>query len=141
MDSQEDRDQTPDELNGDWAVKNLKALAEDTDGKPFFMDVGFIRPHTSLIVPKRFFDMFPWNEIELAVIRPGDVEDTHARSIRGIPDGVEPNADRTEDMGTRLFTNLVASYPTRDEALRQATRGGQQQGRQTDVAGIQNMSS
>jgi len=118
VDSQDDRDETPDELNGDWAVKKLKALAEDADGIPFFMGVGFIRPHTPLIVPRRFFDMFPWKEVELPIILPGDVEDTHARSIRGIPGGVEPNSPRTADMGTRLFTNLVASYPSRDEALR-----------------------
>ena len=118
VDSQDDRDQTPDELNGDWAVENLRRLAKHPDRQPFFMGVGFIRPHTPLIVPQRFFDMFPWKEMELPVIRPGDVEDTHARSIRGLPDGAEPDSPRTEDMGTRLFTNLVASYPSRDEALR-----------------------
>ncbi len=118
VDSQEDRDLTPDELNGDWAVENLRSLAEHSGRQPFFMGIGFIRPHTPLIVPRRFFDMFPLDEIELPVIRAGDVEDTHARSIRGIADGAEPNSSRTEDMGTRLFKKLVASYPTRDEALR-----------------------
>jgi iduronate 2-sulfatase len=118
VDSQDDRDQTPDELNGDWAVENIRSIAEHPGRQPFFMGVGFIRPHTPLIVPQRFFDMFPLKEIELPVIRPGDVEDTHARSIRGIPDGAEPTSPRTEDMGTRLFKNLVASFPSRDEALR-----------------------
>jgi iduronate 2-sulfatase len=116
--SQEDRDQTPDELNGDWAVENLRKLVGSTGSTPFFMGVGFIRPHTPLIVPQRFFDMFPLDEIQLPVIRLRDVDDTHVRSIRGIPDGVEPDAARTEDMGLRLYSNLVASYPTRDEALR-----------------------
>ena len=118
VDSQEDRDLTPDELNGDWAVENLRDLAEHPGRQPFLMGVGFIRPHTPLIVPQRFFDMFPLDEVELPVIRPGDVEDTFARSIRGIPNGAEPASPRTEDMGTRLFRNLVASYPTREEALR-----------------------
>jgi arylsulfatase A-like enzyme len=118
VDSQEDRDQTPDERNGDWAVKNLLELAKDPDGRPFFMGIGFIRPHTPLIVPQRFFDMFPLDEIRLPVIRSGDVDDTHVRSIRGIPGGAEPDAARTQDMGLRLYSNLVASYPTRDEALR-----------------------
>jgi arylsulfatase A-like enzyme len=116
--SQDDRDQTPDEANGDWAVQKLRSLAGDVDMQPFFMGVGFIRPHTPLIVPQRFFDMFPLQEIELPVIRPGDVEDTHAKSIRGLPNGSEPDSPRSEDMGTRLYRTLVASYPTRDEALR-----------------------
>lgn len=116
--SPEDRDLTADELNGQWAVDQLNSLADKPGQQPFFMGVGFIRPHTPLIVPRRFFDMFPLDEIKLPVIRPGDVNDTHARSIRGIPNGAEPDAARTEDMGSRLFTALVASYPTREEALR-----------------------
>lgn len=116
VESQTDRDRTPDELNGDWAVENLKSLAEQKGRQPFFMGVGFIRPHTPLIVPKRFFDMFPLDEIKLPVIRPGDVDDTHARSVRGIPDGAD--GPRAEDMGLRLFNALVKSYGSRDKALR-----------------------
>jgi iduronate 2-sulfatase len=109
---------TADELNGSWAVKHLQDFADKGNDKPFFMGVGFIRPHTPLIVPKRFFDMFPLDSITLPVIKPGDVDDTHARSVRGLPGGDEPDSPRSEDMGTRLFTNLVASYDSQDEALR-----------------------
>ena len=118
VDSGEDRDMTADELNGKWAVDKLRELADQPTHKPFLMGVGLIRPHTPLIVPKRFFNQFPLDSIELPVIRPGDVEDTYARSVRGIPAGEEPDSERTEDMGTRLFTNLVASYAAPDEALR-----------------------
>ena len=117
VDAQDDRDDTPDERNGNWAVENLHRLAAQRDGEPFFMGVGFIRPHTPLIVPQRFFDMYPLEGIELPVIRPGDVEDTFAGSVRGLPGGAEPDAPRTEDMGSRLFHNLVASYPSQVEAL------------------------
>lgn len=116
--SQDDRDLTPDELNGNWAVENIRSIADQSGRQPFFMGIGFIRPHTPLIVPQRFFDMFPLNKIELPIIRPGDVDDTFAQSIRGIPNGEEPTSSRTEDMGTRLFRQLVASYGSRDESLR-----------------------
>lgn len=118
VDSQVDRDQTPDEVNGDWAVDNLMSLTEHPGRQPFFMGVGFIRPHTPLIVPDRFFDMFPLDEVDLPEIRAGDVEDTYASSVRGIPNGEEPTSPRTEDMGSRLFKSLIASYPSREEALR-----------------------
>ena len=118
VDSAQDRDMTADELNGKWAVDKLHELANQSSDRPFFMGVGFIRPHTPLIVPERFFKQFPLGTIKLPVIRPGDVYDTHARSVRGIPSGKEPNAERTEDMGLHLFTNLVASYESQDEALR-----------------------
>ena len=118
MGANDESGMTADELNGRWAVKNLQDFANKTNDKPFFMGVGFIRPHTPLIVPKRFFDMFPLDSITLPVIKPGDVDDTHARSVRGLPGGEEPDSPRSEDMGTRLFTNLVASYDSQDEALR-----------------------
>lgn len=113
-----DHDRTPDEKNGDWAVRRLGELAAAPAGQPFFLAVGFIRPHTPLIVPKRFFDMFPVDEIDLPAILDGDRADTFAHTIRGLPEGREPDSIRTEDMGTRLFRELVKSYPSRDEALR-----------------------
>lgn len=113
---QNNRDFTADELNGQWAVENLQKIASQSNAKPFFMGVGFIRPHTPLIVPQRFFDRFPLDSIQLPVIRPDDVNDTHALAIRGIPEGVD--GSRTADMGTRLFQNLVSSYDSQADALR-----------------------
>ena len=118
VNSQQDRDPTADELNGTWAVENLLSRADKPGRQPFFIGVGFIRPHTPLIVPQKFFDMFPLDSIELPVIRPGDADDTHARTIRGIPNGHEPDSPRSEDMGTRLFTSLVASYASQEDALK-----------------------
>lgn len=114
--SQQERDATADELNGQWAVDQINARAGKPAQQPFFMGVGFIRPHTPLIVPKRFFDRFPLDSIELPKIRKGDVEDTFSNSIRGIPDGAD--GPRSEDMGTRLYNTLVESYSTKGEALR-----------------------
>lgn len=118
VDGPDDHDQTADEINGDWAVEHLEKLAADPAGKPFFMGVGFMRPHTPLIVPQRFFDMFPLEEIRLPEIRPDDIDDTHARSVRTLLGGWEPSRNRSEDMGRRLFEDLVASYPENDEGLR-----------------------
>jgi len=50
--------------------------AEDTK-RPFFMGIGFVRPHTPLYAPKRFFDMFPIEELKLPEIKNGDANDTH----------------------------------------------------------------
>jgi iduronate 2-sulfatase len=118
VDSQQDRDWTADELNGKWACEKLAQLAKRPSGKPFFMGVGFIRPHTPLIVPERFFKRFPLSSIKLPVIKPNDVEDTHARSVRGDPGKKEPSSSRTADMGLRLFSDLVASFDSQDEAIR-----------------------
>lgn len=98
--SDEDRDSTPDELSARWAVRRLRELAAEPAGKPFFMGVGFIRPHTPLIVPKKYFDLFPLESIQLPEIRPGDADDTHLGSLAETQDG----------RGVMLYRALVDSY-------------------------------
>ena len=44
--NEENRDLTPDELNAEWAHDKLLELAEKQNQKPFFLSVGFLRPHT-----------------------------------------------------------------------------------------------
>lgn len=60
--SDTDRDLMPDELSVEWAIEKLRALSTE---KPFFMGVGFNRPHTPLYVPDEYFDRFPLEDIEL----------------------------------------------------------------------------
>jgi arylsulfatase A-like enzyme len=111
--SETDRDLTADELNGKWAVEKLTAFAAKPGDKPFFMGVGFIRPHTPLIVPQKYFDMFPLEQIQLPVIKEGDADDTFKRTITSKED------DRSGDRGTKMYDSLVASYGgDRDLALR-----------------------
>ncbi len=71
------RDFTPDELHAQWAVKRIMEMESEGSEQPFFMGIGFVRPHTPLYAPKRFFDMFPLENLELPVIKEGDVKDTH----------------------------------------------------------------
>ena len=102
--SDEDRDPTGDELNAQWAVKRLTELASSKDKKPFFMGVGFVRPHTPLIVPKKYFDLFPLDTIKLPKILKGDAEDTFKHTVTSKED------DRSGDRGTKMYDTLVASY-------------------------------
>lgn len=45
------------------AVRTLKTLK--AAGKPFFLGVGFWRPHMPLVVPKKYWDMYPPESIAL----------------------------------------------------------------------------
>lgn len=51
-----------------------KALQEDF-GKPFFMSVGFFRPHVPLFVPPRWFDLYDAEEIILPKNPKSDLDD------------------------------------------------------------------
>jgi len=52
-----------DEMVENAAVKRIEEVAES--GDPFFMAVGFRRPHDPYYAPKRFFDMYPLESIEI----------------------------------------------------------------------------
>lgn len=109
--SETDRDPTPDERNATWAANRIKKFAEEGSGKPFFLGVGFIRPHTPLHAPQKYFDMFPLESIQLPVIKPGDGGDTHMKDL------FDQNVK-----GFRYFRWLAASYPDREEGLRRFTQ-------------------
>ncbi|MEN8115629.1 MAG: sulfatase [Bacteroidota bacterium] len=75
------RDLMPDEMHAQWAAKRIKEMEAGGSDQPFFMGVGFVRPHTPLYAPKKYFDMFPLDEIDLSEIKKGDAEDTHYKNL------------------------------------------------------------
>lgn len=55
----------------DWAIERING---DHEG-PFFLAVGYYRPHIPLWAPKRFFERFAEDPGELPEIRPDDLAD------------------------------------------------------------------
>ncbi|MFZ5831845.1 MAG: sulfatase [Planctomycetota bacterium] len=105
--NESDRDPTPDERNARWAASRIRQFSQQKNDKPFFLAVGFIRPHTPLHVPKCYFDMFPLNTLELPVIRAGDADDCHYLDVF--------DADQK---GPKYFRLLKESYPTAEAGLK-----------------------
>lgn len=69
--SDADRDPMADELSAEWASQ---VLAREHK-KPFILGVGMVRPHTPLYVPRKYFDLFPVNEIQLPPYKADDLDD------------------------------------------------------------------
>ncbi len=61
----------PDYHSAQWAADKLSQLHE----KPFFMAVGFVRPHVPWYVPDTWFEDFPLDSIQLPSYLAGDMED------------------------------------------------------------------
>ncbi len=105
--SPEKRNPTPDERNAAWAVERIGKFAAEKNGKPFFMAVGFIRPHMPLHVPRKYFDLFPLESLRMPVIKPNDAADTHYRDVY------------SENIkGLRYFRLLKESYPDLESGIK-----------------------
>lgn len=81
--SDDDRDPLPDEKTADWAVDILRR----THDKPFFLSVGFMKPHTPLNAPDKYFEMFPPNQLCLPPFLEGDLDDCARALVEHRPYG------------------------------------------------------
>ncbi|MEL0118754.1 MAG: sulfatase [Opitutae bacterium] len=62
--------------DGKTAQKAVELIAKYKKiEKPFFLAVGFARPHVPLVAPKKYFSFYDIEEIELPTKVPGDLED------------------------------------------------------------------
>lgn len=73
----DDDDQMPDMKCAKWAVGQLKKKHD----KPFFMGVGFYRPHVPMYASQKWFDMHPMEKIMLPLVRKNDCADLSQYAI------------------------------------------------------------
>ena len=69
--SPERDEQMPDHAAAEWAVEQLQA---DHD-EPFFLMVGFLRPHVPWYAPEKWFDLYDRDEIALPPYKKDDLDD------------------------------------------------------------------
>jgi arylsulfatase A-like enzyme len=68
-------DLMPDVRIANWAARQLAELPNDESAEPFFLAVGFFRPHVPMYVPPKWFDSFPEEAMLLPVTRENDADD------------------------------------------------------------------
>ncbi len=93
------------------AIDHLSAHRE----KPFFLGLGFVRPHVPFVAPSRFFDLYPLDKIRSFVNPPGDLDDipAMARTNRNIWNHMGMN-DEDRRVALRAY---YASISFMDEQL------------------------
>lgn len=60
----------PDWQSAEWAIQQIN----NEHDKPFFLSVGFVRPHVPLFVPQKWFDMHPLEGVMLPLNMEGQLE-------------------------------------------------------------------
>jgi len=66
----EDTDHT-DGIGASEAIKLLERFKRES--RPFFLAMGFYRPHTPYVAPKHWFDLYPINQIQLPPLSADDM--------------------------------------------------------------------
>ncbi|MDT0551831.1 sulfatase [Urechidicola vernalis] len=95
--NENDRDLLQDEKHAKWAIEKLEKL--EKTNQPFFMGLGFVRPHTPLHAPDKYFDLYPIEELELSPWMQNDIDDLHWLE----------NFNK-KNKGPKLYRTLLESY-------------------------------
>jgi arylsulfatase A-like enzyme len=99
----ESDEQMPDHEAANWAVDQLRKKHD----KPFFLMVGFLRPHNPWYVPEKWWDLYDREKITLPPYKKDDLDDIPKAGLKNIKDQMP----RTEwAIDTDQWRNIVHSY-------------------------------
>ena len=94
----------PDHQSTDWVVDRLNRKYD----QPFFLALGFLRPHVPLYVPQKWLDMHPIEEIKVTPYRSDDLDDVPpvALQINDLP--MMPSTEWAIESGE--WKNIIQAY-------------------------------
>ncbi len=97
------------------ATKAVELINQHKD-EPFFLAVGFVRPHYPMVAPRQYFAPYPWQNIDLPTTTDDDLDD--------IPKlGIAPTVSTTNPIGKypdnqkRMWQGYYASVAFMDEQV------------------------
>ncbi|GAB5406489.1 MAG: sulfatase [Aureliella sp.] len=92
---------------GDWHVTNwcIEQLGKEHD-KPLFLACGLYKPHLPFAVPRKYYEMFPRDEIKLPPHRADDLDDVPPAGVRM----AGPNNDHAKFLKSGRWKDAIQSY-------------------------------
>jgi iduronate 2-sulfatase len=102
------------QTDGKVATEAIRLMGRYKEqGKPFFLGVGFYRPHCPYVAPKKYFDLYPLEKIKLPENRPDDLADVPLPA----PFTKPPNWDMTEQQQKEAIQAYYAAVTFMDAQL------------------------
>lgn len=95
-------DEMPDHAVVDYCIERLSEPGD----KPLFVACGLIKPHMPFSVPKKWFDMFPLESIELPPYRADDLDDVPPAGVRM----ARPDGDHAQIVKSGRWKEAVQAY-------------------------------
>ncbi|CAA6690692.1 MULTISPECIES: sulfatase [unclassified Lentimonas] len=93
-----------DGYNAQVAIATLKEMLQED--KPFFLGMGFYKPHLDFIAPKRYWDMYDHDDIPLATQvegpKDGAAMGLHASFELRVRDGIPKSGDIDDELARNL---------------------------------------
>lgn len=86
------------QMNDTGGANKAIAILEKQHDKPFFLAYGSFNPHMPWYVPKKYFDMYPLDQIVLPELKEGDLDDLPPLA-RAVSDGIGSFADKVIQSG------------------------------------------
>jgi arylsulfatase A-like enzyme len=97
-----DDSKLPDDSITAYGVAKLKAKHD----KPFFLAVGLHKPHMPWNVPKKYYDLFPLDTIELPPIQKDDLKDVPPAGLKF----AKPDGDHAQMLKSGRWKEAVQAY-------------------------------
>lgn len=96
-----------DEEMPDYGVVSygIEKLREQSD-RPFFLAIGLVKPHMPFSVPKKWFDMFPLESIQLPPHREDDLDDIPPAGVKM----AGPQGDHAKIVASGRWKEAVQAY-------------------------------
>ena len=100
-----------------WAGEQLQRKHD----KPLFLAVGFVKPHLPWYAPRKYFDMFPLESIQLPVVKPDDLNDVPEAGVRMAQPRRRSSAVVTHNQWKQAVQGYLATIKFLDEQIGRLT--------------------
>ena len=112
---QGDGSDQPDHKTAAKTIELLQQRSEQPD-KPFFLAVGFVRPHYPMVTPKQYVAPYPWQKMSMPKVIENDLDDIPKLGLAGTRSGVNP-IGKYPDNQKRMWSGYYASVAFMDEQV------------------------